>query len=104
MSNPATLEIVIAPALDPRGERVAGRFDARLGGTVIVRAVATPFYDSARALLEQGLAKPDDMIVMRHAGMHHTVLEATVGKAARLAETQGPRRAHHPSGPRSTHR
>jgi hypothetical protein len=49
----------------------------------------TPFYDSARALLAAGLAKPDDVITMRHAGMHHTVL-ASVGRAAKLAETQPP--------------
>lgn len=45
--------------------------------------------DCARALLDQGLAAPDDVIVMRHAGMQHTVLGATVGKAARMAENVG---------------
>jgi hypothetical protein len=70
---------------------------------VLVRATATPFHDTARALLEQGLATPDDVITMRHAGLHHTVLEATVGKAARLAETQGPARAHAGLGPARHH-
>jgi hypothetical protein len=82
-------EIAIAPAFDHRGERLAGRFDARLWRTILVRGTKTPsFYDSARALLVAGLAETDDVVVMRHAGMQHTRLESAVGKAAKLAETQ----------------
>jgi hypothetical protein len=48
------------------GESLPGRFDGRVGHDVIVRAVATPFYSAAHALLEQGLAQPNDTLVMRH--------------------------------------
>jgi hypothetical protein len=78
---------VIWASANSRGDSLPGRFDGRVGHDVLARATATPFYDTARALLDQGLAAPDDVLTMRHAGMQHTVLEATVGKAARLAET-----------------
>jgi hypothetical protein len=56
VASTTTHEITITPALNCRGERLAGRFDGRLGRTVIVRGAATPFYASARALLAAGLA------------------------------------------------
>jgi hypothetical protein len=60
MPATATHEIIISPAYDRRGERLAGRFNARIGSVVLVRAAATPFYDSARELLDRGLAKAGD--------------------------------------------
>jgi hypothetical protein len=52
-----------------------------------VHATRTPLYDSALILLERGLAKAEDVIVMRHSGSSHTILQAVVGAAARMAET-----------------
>jgi hypothetical protein len=86
MSSLATLEIVISPAFDRRGERLAGKFDARLGrGEWLVRGAATPLYSSAHLLLARGLAKPEDIVTMKHAGSSHELLRSTIGKAAKLA-------------------
>jgi hypothetical protein len=85
MSSPATHEITISPAYDHKGERLAGKFNARFGQLVLTRDSSTPFYSSAQALLAGGLAKPDDVITMRHRGSQHTILRATVGAAARMA-------------------
>jgi hypothetical protein len=86
MPTTTTHQITIAPALDRRGERLVGHFAARIDhGERLVRASATPFRDSARVLLERGLAAPNDVITMRHAGSRHEVLKAAVGKAAKLA-------------------
>jgi hypothetical protein len=94
MSSPATLEIVITPAFDGRGERLAGRFDARLGrGEWLARGVVTPFYSGASQLLTRGLARADDLVTMRFAGSRHEVLRSTVGAAARMAEAQPKARA-----------
>jgi hypothetical protein len=113
MPSPATLEIVITPAIDRRGERLAGRFDARLGrGEWLARADVTPFYRAAQVLLSRGIAKPDDVLTMRHAGSPHELLRATVGKAAKMARDAPQRRAsasnaaggYPGSGRASTHR
>ena len=94
MINPATIEITITPALDRRGERIVGCFDARIDhGERLVHATRTPLYDSALILLERGLAKAEDAIVMRHSGSRHELLRATVGKAARMAEAAPQARA-----------
>jgi hypothetical protein len=86
MSSPTTLEIIIVPALDRRGERIVGCFDARIDhGERLVHATRTPLYDSALILLERGLAKATDTIAMRHSGSPHVTLQAVVGKAARMA-------------------
>jgi hypothetical protein len=88
MAETTTIEITIAPALDRRGERIVGCFDARISrGERLVHATRTPLYDSAREMLERGLAKATDTIVMRHSGSPHELLRATVGKAARMAGT-----------------
>jgi hypothetical protein len=53
----------------------------------------TPFFDSARKLLELG-AEPNDLLIMRHRSSSTTSLRARVGVAAKLAvhETNaGPR-------------
>lgn len=65
-------------------------FDARLAGSDAVVCVSeTPLLDAARALLAQGKANPDDMLVMRHAGSSVDALRGTVGVAAglRIEET-----------------
>ena len=94
MSSPTTLEIVITPAFDARGERLTGRFDARLGrGEWLARSDVTPFYRAAQVLLSRGIAKPDDVLTMRFAGSQCEVLRATVGKAARMAEAAPQARA-----------
>jgi hypothetical protein len=87
MAETTTIEITIAPALDRRGERIAGCFDARIDhGERLVHATRTPLYDSALVMLERGLAKAEDAIVMRPAGAQHVILQASVGRAAKLAE------------------
>jgi hypothetical protein len=94
MTETATHQITIAPALDRHGERLAGRFDARIDhGERLVRASPTPFHDAAKALLARGLAKSDDIVTLRHAGSRHEVLRSTVGKAAKLAKAAARGRA-----------
>jgi hypothetical protein len=71
-----------------------GRFDARLGDRLIVERSRTPFFESARVLLGEGLAAPGDMLEMRHDGSEHVALRAAVGVAAKLtvSEVSGPPR------------
>jgi hypothetical protein len=88
MPATATHEIIISPAYDRRGERLAGRFNARLGQVVLIRDTSTPFYCGASELLTRGLAKPDDVVVMKFAGARDVVLQASVGAAAKQAEAQ----------------
>jgi hypothetical protein len=38
-----TAAILVAPARDHHGDKLPGKYDAYLGGEVIVRATATPF-------------------------------------------------------------
>jgi hypothetical protein len=87
MPATATHEIIISPAYDHRGERLAGKFNARLGSDVLARDTATPFYTSAQALLARGLASPHDTLAMRHRGAQDVILQAQVGAAARMGET-----------------
>jgi hypothetical protein len=88
MAETTTHKITIAGALDHRGQRLVGKFDARIeGGPRLVHAAVWPLYDSARELLARGLAKAEDAIELRHRGSHHVILRGTVGAAARMAET-----------------
>jgi hypothetical protein len=64
-----------------------GHFDVAISDRILCRRTDTPFRDSARALLAAGLAQANDTLVMRFADTKYTVLESTVAKAARLAET-----------------
>jgi hypothetical protein len=83
MPATATHEIIISPAYDHKGERLAGRFNARLG--------QTPFYAAASELLSRGLAWPGDTIVMKHVGSPHEILRASVGAAAKQAKASAGR-------------
>jgi hypothetical protein len=95
-------KITLTPALDRRGERLAGRFDARIDhGKRLVHASVAPFRDSARALLERGLAQPNDVVTLRHVGSRHEVLRSAVGKAAKMAEAQPQGRAGRVNRPQS---
>jgi hypothetical protein len=67
--------------VEPVGHR--GRFRGRLDGRVVVASSRTPFCDSARALIAEGV-DPAIRIVMRHAGSATDALTATVGVAAPL--------------------
>ena len=85
----AELEIVIAPA---GTHRQADVFTAHWGD-ILLATSRTPFFDSARKLLEVG-ADPNDLLVMRHHGTATTSLRARVAVAAKLAVTEtnaGPR-------------
>jgi hypothetical protein len=62
-----------------------GEFDATIGERILCQQTATPFHDSAVALLATRLAEPDDVITARFAGTRYDVLKASVGKAAKLA-------------------
>jgi hypothetical protein len=85
MSSPAIHEITISPTYDHKGERLVGKFNARFGQIVLVRATVTPLFDSAGEMLVRGIAQPDDVITMRHSGSPHVILQAVVGKATRMA-------------------
>jgi len=82
-------EIIIAPA---GGHRQADIF-AAFWGDILLATSRTPFFDSARKLLELG-AEPNDLLIMRHCSSSTTSLRARVSVAAKLAvhETNaGPR-------------
>jgi hypothetical protein len=83
------MEIVIAPA---GGQRQADVFTAHWGD-ILLATSRTPFFDSARKLLEIG-AEPTDLLIMRHQGSSTPSLRARIAVAAKLAVTDtrvGPR-------------
>jgi hypothetical protein len=73
-------EIIITPA---RGHRQADIFAAHWGD-ILLAPSRTPFFDSARKLLELG-AEPNDLLIMRHRSSSTTSLRARVNAAAKLA-------------------
>jgi hypothetical protein len=76
---PTQIEIVIAPA----GDRTdADVFTAHWGDRRLATS-RTPFFESARKLLELG-ADPGDVLIMRHRGSDTVSLRARVGVAAKL--------------------
>jgi hypothetical protein len=93
MPATATHEITISPAYDHKGERLAGRFNARFGQVVLIRDTLTPFYSGASELILRGLARPNDTVTLRFAGARDVVLQSTVGAAARMAGTAPQARA-----------
>jgi len=83
------IEIVIAAA---GGQRQADVFTAHWGD-ILLATSRTPFFDSARKLLEIG-AEPSDLLIMRHRGSSTPSLRARIAVAAKLAVTDtrvGPR-------------
>ena len=76
--------IAVSPHVGADGTKHPNAFEARLAGEVLCVS-ETPLLDAARALLARGIARPDDTIVMRHAGSHVDALRARVGVAAGLA-------------------
>jgi len=83
------IEIVIAAA---GGQRQADVFTAHWGD-ILLATSRTPFFDSARKLLEIG-AEPSDLLIMRHQGSSTPSLRARIAVAAKLAVTDtrvGPR-------------
>ena len=76
-------EIIIAPA---GGHRQADIF-AAFWGDILLATSRTPFFDSARKLLELG-AEPNDLLIMRHCSSSTTSLRARVSVAAKLESTK----------------
>jgi hypothetical protein len=73
------IEITIAPA---GGKYPADVFTA-FQGDIELATSTTPFFDSARRLLELG-HDPREVLVMRHRGSATVCLRARIGVAARL--------------------
>jgi len=85
----AEFEIVIAPA---GAHRQADVFTAHWGD-ILLATSRTPFFDSARKLLELG-ADPNDLLIMRHGDSAATSLRARIAAAAKHTVTEtnaGPR-------------
>jgi hypothetical protein len=82
----ASIEIEIAPA---GGQHNNDVFTSHWGD-ILLATSRTPFFESARKLLELG-ADPADLLTMRHAGSLRLSLRARVGTAAKLTvlETNG---------------
>ena len=81
------IEIIIAPAGDQHNADV---FTAHWGD-ILLGTSRTPFFESARKLLELG-ADPGDLVTMRHHGSNTVSLRARVGVAAKLTVIEnGPR-------------
>jgi hypothetical protein len=70
-------EIVVAPVKKP------GRFEARLGGELLIASSRIPFCAAARALIAQG-RDLDATLIMRHRGSDAVALHARLGTAAGL--------------------
>ena len=84
---PNEIEIVITPAGDQHNADV---FTAHWGD-ILLATSRTPFFESARKLIELG-ADPADLLVMRHRGSNTVSLRARVGTAAKLTVIEnGPR-------------
>ena len=77
------MEIVIAPA---GGQRQADVFTAHWGN-ILLATSRTPFFDSARKLLEIG-AEPTDLLIMRNEGSSTPSLRARIAAATKLAVTE----------------
>jgi hypothetical protein len=76
--------ISLMSACKRNGDLLPGKFDGYIGERQIVAASRTPFCDGARALLADGSARPNDSLIMRHAGSQHDALRASVAVAAKL--------------------
>ena len=87
-----TVIIAAAPAFDPHGRQLHGKFNAMLGDLLLVGSTRQPLLDGARHLLALGYP-PDTAVVMRHAGSGIDSLRSTMGAAAALTvdETGTPR-------------
>ena len=87
------MTIIVSPSLNRDGRLdYSGRgplFDARVDGRVIVTRSTTPFCDTARALLVEGMP-PDTIIMMRHGYDGCDALRSTVGYAAGMTVSEKP--------------
>jgi hypothetical protein len=88
------MEIVIAWA---GGQRQADVFTAHWGD-ILLATSRTPFFDSARKLLEIG-AEPTDLLIMRHQGSSTPSLRARIAVAAKLAVSDTRRKQRYPQHP-----
>lgn len=82
--------IIVSPAINARGRRLHGQFEARLKERT-VRLICTsrePLLDAARLLLAEG-ADAADTIVMRHAGTVFDAMSGQIGALARLTVEEG---------------
>ena len=60
--------VEVTPHIRPDGRKHPNAFDAYLGDRLVCTS-ETPLFSSARILLEDKTAHPDDTIVMRHRGI-----------------------------------
>jgi hypothetical protein len=81
-----TMDYILIVSPHPR-RRGSGNalFEARLQGQERILCTSSqPFLDAAKVLIEDGIADPQDTLVMRHAGSDTISLKAKVSRAARL--------------------
>ena len=77
--------IIVSPARRRNKRAHPGVYDVRMKGQErIICSSRQPFLDGARVMLEEGLAAPQDRLVMRHAGSDADCLSASVATAAKL--------------------
>jgi hypothetical protein len=76
------ITITAAPAFDPEGRRLPGRFDAAVDGEIIASARRQPLLDGAKALQAEG-ADPQPTIILKHSEIE--CLRARLGTAAKLS-------------------
>ena len=78
--------IIVSPARRRNKRAHPGVYDVRMKGQErIICSSRQPFLDGARVMLEEGLAAPQDRLVMRHAGSDADCLSASVATAAKLS-------------------
>jgi hypothetical protein len=75
--------ITIAPAFDRAGNRLYGRFDARLGDRLLVARTRQPLLDAARELIALGF-DPYATVVMKRLRSDTECLLGRIGDAAKL--------------------
>jgi hypothetical protein len=77
--------IIVSPRRARDKRAAPSVYDARLiGEEKLLCSSNTVFLDAARLLLRSGRAKPDDVLIMMHAGSATKALRATIGVAAKL--------------------
>ncbi len=82
-----TIVLTVVPSLNSDGAKAYGNrgmlFDGVVDGRRLVKRSATPFCDTARILLAEGI-KPSTPFLMRHEGSASDALRSTVAVAAKL--------------------
>jgi hypothetical protein len=83
--QPMVFTIIVSPRRAREKRAAQNVYDARLiGENELLCSSNSVFLDAARKLLRSGRAKPDDVLIMLHAGSNTEALRANISAAAKL--------------------